>query len=1052
MKRSPFLNRLSSLLLMALLSVDVVGLQAQSRWRLDPKTDHIGTVIVELMAGANGDSSVQFIEMEFGGCGSPGQNLWGPENFGGASNAMLVFFDAQGNETYRYKFPNNPPCGNNNVLIATQGFASLAGAPTPEFIIPAVISPISGKVCFKGNTAESFTAFSRNFCVSYGSFTGDTEINSAEGFGSFVAGSPAAALPITGTTSLNFPGGAETNANFSLGTATPENHSGATFTMPTATQAVVGGNLFNKETFGGNGRTCASCHVSTINLGLSPANIQSRFSSLSTTFDPLFLGETTMNLNTLVVTNPVSTGGRGKRDFEGIITGSAGGRAKVLSKLVAPGLGQPIRYLVYGGLSPALAGTISDTNGNSATFSSITAGTLACSAGGSPTAVCTNQIESPLRMRTSIDTTNFPQGRSLILENIDGFTVPHSSNHVFRKSPVLDNAKLTSPFGLSGLVGGAATLGDFATGAVKQHFPRTINRVNAVDFRLPTPAETAALDAFQQTRSVPADENFDLNKFATTAAQIAGRTVFFGSAKCSKCHSGTVLATTDGSISGKSGNANFNTGVDALPINTGIDLLPMEAFGTREFNTPALFNVKNHSPFFHNGAVATVHQAVEFYSSSAFINSPASTLIGGLTFANPSDIDNIAAFLEGLTVRPYTLTAGPLNFGSRNTTAGPTASQVVTITNTSGSPLTLTSPFVRLTGTDSTQFVISSSTVSGTLGTGASATVNVAFDPSTGGAKSAILELLADVPSGVALNGTGVASPAITSVIPNFGTPAGGRTVTITGTDLLSATVTFGGTSATIVSTSATTVVVKTPAHAAGLVNVAATTTAGTGTATNAYNFMTCTGPAINAQPPSGSIRPGNSVKLSATATSPSGTPIGFQWFTGASGNTSSPIAGATASSVTVTPGATTSFWVRVSDACGDVNSSTATVTVVAAAPAAKLFLVTPCRALDTRGGGAILPGASRNIVIVGLCGVPSNTTALAVNVTVVSPTDTAFATFYSGPAFVARPNVSTINFKPGRTLANNARIALGVDGSINMFNAGATPLDVLIDISGFYK
>jgi hypothetical protein len=963
MNRPSFLSRLSSLLLIALLSVDLVGLQAQSRWNLDPKTNHIGTVIVELMAGANGDSSVQFIEMEFGGCG---QNAWGP-SFGNASAAMLVFFDAQGNETYRYKFPNDPPCGNNNVLLATQGFANLPGAPAPEFIIPPVISPVSGKVCFKGNTSEAPFAFNRNFCVSYGSFTGNTETNSADGFPSTPAGSPAPALPITATTSLNFPGGAETNANFSLGTATPENHLGATFTIPAATQAVIGGNLFNKETFGGNGRTCASCHVSTVNLGLNPANIQSRFSTLSTTFDPLFLGETTMNLNTLVVTSPVSTGNRGKRDFEGIITGTGGGTAKVFTKLIAQG-SSTIRYLVYGGLSPALAGVISDSNGNSATFSSITPGTLACSAGGSPTATCTNQLESPLRTRTSNDTTNFPQGRGLILENIDGFTVPHTSNHVFRKSPVLDNAKFTSPFGLSGLVGGAATLGDFATGAVKQHFPRTIDRVNAVDFRLPTAAETAALDAFQQTRSVPADENFDLNKFATTTAQMAGRTAFFGSAKCSKCHSGTVLATTDGSISGKTGNANFNTGVDAMPINTAVDLLPTEDSGLREFNTPALFNVKNHAPFFHNGAVATVHQAVEFYSSSAFQNSPAASQIGGLTFTNAPEIDNIAAFLEGLTVRPYALTAGPLAFGSRSVPAGPTLTKAVTITNTSGSAITLTSPFVTLTGTDSSQFAIVSHNVPASLPAGASATANVAFDPSTVGAKNAVVELLADVPSGVALTGTG--------------------------------------------------------------------TTA-------------CTGPAINTQPQSGSIRTGNSVNLSVAAT---GTSPVFQWFIGTSGNTSSPIAGATTSSVTVTPGATTSYWVRVSDACGDADSSTATVTVVAAAPAASFFLVSPCRVLDTRGGGAIVGGTTRNLSIFGSCGIPSDATTLVVNVTVVNPTDTGFATFYPGPAFIARPNVSTINFKPGKTLANNARVALGVDGSINIFNAGATPLDVLIDISGYFK
>jgi len=1044
MNRSAFLRQLSSLLLIALLSVDVVGLQAQlAPRRISPETNHIGTVIVELLAGSNGDSSIQFIEMEFGGCG---QNAWGP-SFGGSA-AMLVFFDAQGNETYRYKFPSDPPCGNNNVLIATQNFANLAGAPTPEFIIPPVISPVSGKVCFKGNTTESPTAFGRNFCVSYGSFTGNTETNFADGFSSTPAGSPAAALPITDNTSLNFPGGAETNANFSLGTATPENHLGATFTMPTATQATVGSNLFNKETFGGNGRTCASCHVSTLNLGLTPANIQSRFGTLSTTFDPLFLGETTMNLNTLVVTNPVSTGTRGKRDFEGIITGSGGGTAKVVSKFIAQG-SSTIRYLVYGGLSPQLAGTISDTNGNSATFSSITAGTLACSAAGSATATCTNQLESPLRMRTSNDSTNFPQGRSLILENIDGFTVPHSSNHVFRKSPNLDNAKLTSPFGLSGLVGGAATLGDFATGAVKQHFPRTINRVSGVDFRLPTAAETAALDAFQQTRNVPANENFDLNLFATTTAQIAGRAAFFGSAKCSKCHSGTVLATTDGSISGKTGNANFNTGVDNLPINVAVDLLPTEASGQREFNTPALFNVRNHSPFFHNGAVATVHQAVEFYSSSAFINSPASSQIGGLTFTNAAEIDNISAFLEGLAVRPYTFTAGPLNFGSKSITAGATATQPVTITNTSGSTITLTSPFVRITGTDSSQFVLGTSTISGTLAAGASGTVNVAFDPSTSGAKTAVLELLADIPSGVPLTGTGLGPPVINTVSPNTGTPSGGRAVTITGTDLQGATVTFGGSSATVLSTSATSVSVLTPAHASGLVDVVATTGVGTGTATNAYNYAPCTGPAINTQPASGSIRAGSSVSLSVAAT---GTSPTFQWFTGASGNTSSPIANANGSSLALTPGATTSVWVRVSDQCGDADSSTATVTVVAAAPAAKLFIVSPCRVLDTRGGGAVQPGALRTILVAGACGVPSNATALAVNVTVVNPTDTAFATFYPGPAFVVRPNVSTINFTPGRTLANNARIPLGADGSINIFNAGATPADFLIDVAGYFQ
>ena len=845
MARLSFLDRFCSVLLIAVLPFNVAVVQAQ---RVETHTNHIGTQIHELMAGANGDSTVQFIEVGFSGCG---QGLWGPAPFPPvASRAMLIFFDAAGNETYRYKFPNDVPCDatENHALIATAAFAALPGAPAPDYIIPPKLNPISGKVCFRGNTEEAgFNAFTRNTCVSYGSFTGNTETDE---FGT-AFGVPAAALPIVGTVSLNRTNFPESNASFAITTSpSPENRLGQTFTMPAATLVQQGDKLFNQETFGGNGRTCASCHVSSLGLGLTPANVQSRFATLSSTFDPLFLGETTMNLNTLTVSNATSTGNRGDRDFEGVITGSGGGTAKVLTKLIAQGT-TTIKYLVYGGLSPQLSGTISDTNGNSATFVSITAGTLACSAGGSPTAACTNQLEHPGRMRTSVDLTNFPQGRGLILENIDGFTNPHSSNHVFRKSPNLDNAKRTSPFGLSGLVGGAANLGDFATGAVQQHFPRTINRVQNVDFRLPTADERAAMDAFQQTVNVPADENFNLDRFATTAAQIAGRTAFFGAAKCSKCHSGTVLADTDGSIPGKTGNANFNTGVDFMPINTGGDVLPLEAGGLREFNTPALFNVKNHAPFFHNGSAATVRQAVEFYSSGPFLGSPAATEIGGLTLTG-TQIDNLIAFLDGLVVRPYSVTAGPIAFGSRDINAGATATQPVTITNTSGSALTLTSPFVRLAGADPGQFVIDNHNVPASLGAGNSATVNVKFDPSSSGAKTAILEFLAETPSGVNLTGTGLGvEPTITNISPNSGATTGGRTVVITGTNLTGATVTIGGNSATVTNTTATTVTFTTPAHAAGAVNVVVTTGAGSATSTNGYTYVT---PGVVVTPTSGLV------------------------------------------------------------------------------------------------------------------------------------------------------------------------------------------------------
>ncbi len=92
----------------------------------------------------------------------------------------------------------------------------------------------------------------------------------------------------------------------------------------------------------------------------------------------------------------------------------------------------------------------------------------------------------------------------------------------------------------------------------------------------------------------------------------------------------------------------------------------------------------------------------------------------------------------------------------------------------------------------------------------------------------------------------------------------------------------------------------------------------------------TCTPPSITSNPQSATIS-GGSRTLSVTATGT--TPLSYQWYIGTSGNTSSPISGATSSSVTVTPTSTTSYWVRVSNSCGSANSATATITVTSTPP-----------------------------------------------------------------------------------------------------------------------
>ena len=84
-------------------------------------------------------------------------------------------------------------------------------------------------------------------------------------------------------------------------------------------------------------------------------------------------------------------------------------------------------------------------------------------------------------------------------------------------------------------------------------------------------------------------------------------------------------------------------------------------------------------------------------------------------------------------------------------------------------------------------------------------------------------------------------SPTVTSISPTNGTALGGTAVTITGSNFTGATaVTVGGNAATsVVVVNATTITAVTPAHAAGVVDVAVTTGVGTGTGAGLYTYLT---------------------------------------------------------------------------------------------------------------------------------------------------------------------------------------------------------------------
>jgi IPT/TIG domain-containing protein len=85
---------------------------------------------------------------------------------------------------------------------------------------------------------------------------------------------------------------------------------------------------------------------------------------------------------------------------------------------------------------------------------------------------------------------------------------------------------------------------------------------------------------------------------------------------------------------------------------------------------------------------------------------------------------------------------------------------------------------------------------------------------------------------------TFVSPPTLTSFSPISGSTAGGNTVTLAGTNLLTTTsVSFGGTPATFAVLSNTAVAAIAPAHALGTVSLAVTTTGGSATAPGTYLY-----------------------------------------------------------------------------------------------------------------------------------------------------------------------------------------------------------------------
>ena len=116
--------------------------------------------------------------------------------------------------------------------------------------------------------------------------------------------------------------------------------------------------------------------------------------------------------------------------------------------------------------------------------------------------------------------------------------------------------------------------------------------------------------------------------------------------------------------------------------------------------------------------------------------------------------------------------------------------------------------------------------------------------------------------------------------------------------------------------------------------------------------------------------------------------------------------------------------------------------------------LSSPQRIMDTRSGGRVgaLDGSGvvRELQVAGVGGVPSSgVSGVALNVTVVDGAANEFGGFVTVFPCGVRPDVSSVNFVSGDTVANGVIAPVSEDGRVCFYVYGTAHL--LADVNGYF-
>jgi uncharacterized repeat protein (TIGR01451 family) len=164
---------------------------------------------------------------------------------------------------------------------------------------------------------------------------------------------------------------------------------------------------------------------------------------------------------------------------------------------------------------------------------------------------------------------------------------------------------------------------------------------------------------------------------------------------------------------------------------------------------------------------------------------------------------------------------------------------------------------------------------------------------------------------------------------------------------------------------------------------------------------------------------------------------------------------------VTVSPGEAglldAAVSVSATEADTDPTNDQAVTSTTVLAAGLGFYTVEPCRALDTRdaagpyGGPALAANTSRTFTIAGQCGIPPTAKGVSVNLTVTQAAAPGNLRLY--PNGIPLPLVSSINYTPGITRANNAIVPLNELGEMAVYCSQASgTVQFVLDVNGYFE